>query len=332
MLRCDDMGANLRSCRAVSATRGTSRSTAASTGSAPTTIRAMATGCSCRSSARTSAGGTSGAHWTGSDHAPTAPISGPVFDGSGTGIVLRRTPDAAGIPRRVVLQRLAPEDDLRVSAPWDGALIQPEGGRWQVFARRRRRPGGCYLRRWARRVRSRHASVQTGRYRRRARRRALHQRMGRRIRRGVEGRAAGQRRSNLPVSWPDAPLTNWNTPSAASPAAWTIEELFDDLGSLLPVWSVDAQDELAWRGAAIKDELTARLREGGLTQAQETWALWTLGRIAPMDRSIDAWFADTGAALSPNARIQAIRSPRIASASSGGGEAARLCRRGAPGP
>ena len=24
-------------------------------------------------------------HWTGADHAPTAPISGPVFDGSGTG-------------------------------------------------------------------------------------------------------------------------------------------------------------------------------------------------------------------------------------------------------
>ena len=61
------------------------------------------------------------------------------------------------------------------------------------------------------------------------------------------------------------------------------------------------------RGAAIKDELTTRLREGGLPQARETWALWTLGRIAPMDRSIDTWLADTGAALSPNARIQAIR-------------------------
>ena len=73
------------------------------------------------------------------------------------------------------------------------------------------------------------------------------------------------------------------------------------------MWSIDAQDELVRRGAAIKDELTALLRQGGLSQAQETWALWALGRIAPMDRTIDAWFAGTGATLSPNARIQAIR-------------------------
>ena len=51
----------------------------------------------------------------------------------------------------------------------------------------------------------------------------------------------------------------------------------------------------------------AVLRRGGLTQAQETWALWALGRIAPADRSIDAWFADTGRTLSLNAKIQAIR-------------------------
>ena len=31
---------------------------------------------------------------------------------------------------------------------------------------------------------------------------------------------------------------------------WTIEELLDDLGSLLPVWSVDAQDELAARNGS----------------------------------------------------------------------------------
>ena len=63
------------------------------------------------------------------------------------------------------------------------------------------------------------------------------------------------------ISWPGAPPTNWDTPKRGKPVGqWTIEELFDDLGSLLPVWSVDAQDELVRRGAAIKDELTARLR------------------------------------------------------------------------
>ena len=110
------------------------------------------------------------------------------------------------------------------------------------------------------------------------------------------------------ISWPAAPATNWDTPKRRKPIGqWTIEELFDDLGSLLPVWSVDAQDELVRRGTAVKDELTARLRGKGLTQAQETWALWTLGRMALTDRNIDAWFADTGRHLSLNASIQAIR-------------------------
>jgi putative heme-binding domain-containing protein len=49
------------------------------------------------------------------------------------------------------------------------------------------------------------------------------------------------------------------------------------------------------------------LRQGGLLQSQETWAIWALGRIAPSDRTIDAWLAGTGATLSPNARLQAIR-------------------------
>jgi len=250
-------------------------------------------------------------HWTGSDHAPTAPISGPVFDGSGTGIVYYDAPQMPPAYRGVFFFNDWLRKTTFVYRPrWEGALIQPEGGRWQVFVAgggagravatygggRGTAPapasplfkpvdivvgpdGAVYISGWG----EEYGAV------------------------WKDGQQANEGRI-FRISWPDAPPTHWNTAKRGKPVAeWTIEELFDDLGSLLPVWSIDAQDELVRRGAAIKDELTARLRQGGLPQARETWALWTLGRIAPMDRGIDAWLAGTGGALSPNARIQAIR-------------------------
>ena len=55
------------------------------------------------------------------------------------------------------------------------------------------------------------------------------------------------------ISWPAAPPANWNTSKRGKPVAqWTFEELVEDLGSLLPVWSIDAQDELVRRGAAVE--------------------------------------------------------------------------------
>ena len=131
---------------------------------------------------------------------------------------------------------------------------------------------------------------------------------GGRIRRHLEGRRTGERRSHLPDFV--ARCAGDELGHAEAPQA---DRAMDDRrtarrsGSLLPVWSVDAQDELVRRGTAVKDGLTARLRGKGLTQAQETWALWTLGRMALTDRNIDAWFAETGRHLSLNASIQAIR-------------------------
>jgi putative heme-binding domain-containing protein len=53
--------------------------------------------------------------------------------------------------------------------------------------------------------------------------------------------------------------------------------------------------------------LTAALASKSLSTAQETWTIWTVGRLAPEDRSVDEWFANTGHTLSANARIQSIR-------------------------
>ena len=251
-------------------------------------------------------------HWTGSDHPPTAPISGPVFDGSGTGIVYYDSPQMPPAYRGVFFFNDWLRKTTFVYRPrWEGALIQPEGGRWQVFAGGggagravanygSARPGGApapatplfkpvdivvgpdgalYISGWG----EEYGAV------------------------WKDGQQVNEGRI-FRISWPDAPESKWNTAKRGKPVAeWTIQELFDDLGSLLPVWSIDAQDELVRRGAPIKEELTSRLRQKGLSQAQETWALWTLGRVAPTDRSVDAWVTDTGATLSPNARIQAIR-------------------------
>jgi putative membrane-bound dehydrogenase-like protein len=251
-------------------------------------------------------------HWTGRDHAPTAPVSGPVFDGSGTGILYYDAPQMPAAYRGVWFFNDWLRKTTFVYRPrWEGALIQPEGDRWQAFAigggagravayygaaRESTEPslasplfkpvdivtgpdGALYISGWG----EDYGAV------------------------WKNGEQANEGRI-FRISWPAAPVNHWDTPKRGKPVGeWTFGELVEDLGSLLPVWSIDAQDELVRRGAAIKGELTAMLRRGGLPQAQETWALWALGRMAPTDRSIDAWFAETGRTLSFNAKLQAIR-------------------------
>ena len=79
--------------RAVFAIRGTSLWIAASTGWAPITTKAKAIASSCRSMARTSVGIILGAsHWSPVPHAPTIPVGGPLFQGSGTGVIFCMSP------------------------------------------------------------------------------------------------------------------------------------------------------------------------------------------------------------------------------------------------
>ena len=251
-------------------------------------------------------------HWTGRDHPPTAPISGPVFDGSGTGILYYDAPQMPPAYRGVWFFNDWLRKTTFVYRPgWDGALIQPEGGRWQPFA-----TGGGAGRAVANYGGGRDtapAAVPTPLFRPvdivAGPDGALYI-SGWGEEYGVvwkDGEQANEGRI-FRISWPGAPAPRWDGPKRRNPVAqWTFEELIEDLGSLLPVWSIDAQDELVRRGPAVKDGLTALLQRGGLPQAKETWTLWTLGRIAPQDRGIDRWLAETGRTLSLNARIQTIR-------------------------
>lgn len=250
-------------------------------------------------------------HWTGSEQGSTAPVSGPVFDGSSTGVVYYDAPQMPPAYRGVWFFNDWLRKSTFVYRPrWDGALLQPAGGRWQPFA-----SGGGAGRAVANYGR-RESGVP-------AVASPLYQPVdivigpdGALYVSGwgeeldavwKDGKQANEGRI-FRISWPGAPATNWDTPKRGKPLAqWTFDELIEDLGSLLPVWSIDAQDELVRRGVAVKEQLTALLGRSGLRQAQETWALWALGRIAPTDRTIDTWFAETGRTLSLNASLQAIR-------------------------
>jgi len=240
-------------------------------------------------------------HWTGEDHLPTAPVSGPVFHGSGTGIIYYTHPHFPSKYRNVFFMNDWANGTYIYRPVWDGPLMQPQGGRWESFATRGSgemvyRPtdmecgpdGAIYICGWG------------GDYH---------------YNRDEEG------------SWmfrvthtgrPAATNAEWNPPHRRAPqAAWNLDQLLADLGSdALSVWRVNAQDELVRRGSAVRERLIKAVDTGSLDQGQQTWALWALGRMASEDKRIDAFFEQLASvpktsALAPqtslNLRIQALR-------------------------
>jgi len=234
------------------------------------------------------------AHWSTEPHAPSAPVSGPLFEGSGTGIVFG---DSAKFPdefRGVYFINDWLNKTTFVWRPrWDGALLRPQNGNWEPFV-----VGGQSL--------YRPTDLEVGPDG------AL----------WILGWSSG-----YGAEWNDGELTNEGriyrvsaTSTARSTQAvnpeprtlkqFAVAELVDRFRGPLPVWRIDAQDELVRRGVAILPELLAEVRGGQLTEMQETWALWTLGRLPVNEASIDQYFADLLSADSTanlNQQIQAIR-------------------------
>lgn len=237
------------------------------------------------------------AHWTGEGHLPTVPVSGPLFDGSGTGIVYYDAPQFPESFRHLFFINDWLRKTMFAYRPrWDGALRQPEGGAWQPFVvggKSLFRPtdlevgpdGALWCLGWS-----------TG--------------YGAEFKDGQlvsEGRV-------FHISWKGERQAKAAAPLQAAKRSrplgqWTAVELIEDFNGPLPVWRCDAQEELVRRGAEAKAELLAALASGKLSEAQETWTAWTLGRIAPEDASIETFFAekagDEQATL--NLRLQAIR-------------------------
>ena len=107
----------------------------------------------------------------------------------------------------------------------------------------------------------------------------------------------------------DAPLiprSAWMPAKRSKPIAnWSFAELLADMGHQIPVWRVDAQDEMIRRGAAIRGDLMKALNGSDLSESQATWCMWTLARID--GKKADTLIAYAKDAKDVNVRIQATR-------------------------
>ncbi|MBL9202492.1 MAG: c-type cytochrome [Opitutaceae bacterium] len=225
-------------------------------------------------------------HWTGASHLPTVPISGPVFTGSGTGVVFSDTPGWPAAQRGVwFINDFLHRTTYLYRPRWDGALIQPAGGKWEPFLR----AGDALFNPVDIELAPDGSLLITG----------WGKSLGAEFRDGQqtnEGRLFRVR----PAGFVPAP------PAHAPSATSAISQLIPTLASPVPAIRSAAADELLRRGPAARRDLTALLAQRNLPTAQETWALWTLGRFALNEAALDAWFATTGAALSANARLQSL--------------------------
>ena len=244
-------------------------------------------------------------HWSAASHLPTAPVSGPLFEGSGTGVVFGDSPQFPPEYRGVYFINDWLRKTTFVWRPhWDGALMRPRDGDWEPFI-----VGGDSL--------FRPTDIEFGPDG------ALWV-LGWSSGYGAEwkdGQLTNEGRI-FRITWKEAPpitatagsgiRQNSLSPSQGILANSTTSQLIGDFSSPLSVRRIDAQDELVRRGAPIRDALIETLQSGRLTKIQETWTAWALGRIAVDDTSIDQFFAQlsTGGSktkASLNLRIQAVR-------------------------
>jgi putative membrane-bound dehydrogenase-like protein len=234
-----------------------------------------------------------GAHWSDQQHLPTAPISGPLFEGSGTGLVFGRSPQFPPEYRKVFfINDWLSKTTFAWKPAWDGALVRPAGGQWQPFIE-----GGTAL--------YRPTDIEFGPD-------GALWILGWSSGYGAEyedGKVISQGRV-FRVTWDRAPQANQNNRPGKPLADWTIAELVREFVDLLPVRRIDAQDELVRRGHGVIEPLVSLLNEGALSEDQETWCLWTLGRQPLQDGRVNEFIAErlrNPSTASLNQRLQAIR-------------------------
>ena len=259
--------------------------------------------------------------WTGERTLASVPASGPIAEGSGTGIVFNDAPAFPETHRNVFYRA----DWLRGTVEifrreWRGALLMPAGGRVEPFVslgdkKPLFRPtgmavgpdGAIWIGGWGSTYGWNGDTTE-----------------GRVFRIAAEGGP----------SLADAVAKLAARPAVEKrPAA----EFADDFESPIVAMRVAAQDELLRRASSGNSEAAAARREIASfataaihaqgSQARQTWLLWTLGRIAADDAAGDAFFTrlveSKDADSSETNRIQAVRilAHRVAGRS---GEARRL--------
>ena len=217
--------------------------------------------------------------WKGVNHLPTIPISMPLYEGSGAGVIHYNATHFPAEYRGAFFVNDWMRREVYLFKPeWDGALRQNEGGGSpSVFAHAeggRSLPassgrvfeptdievgpdGALYILSWG------HAyggTIKDGKQ--------------------IDAGRVYRIRYTDPQSSTGTPARQPPGISVASRARVPdLQSLFADLGSSVPAWRVDAQNEFLRR----RDESVVFLKKalgGELTKAQQTWGLWTLGRLS----------------------------------------------------
>ncbi|MDA0658378.1 MAG: PmoA family protein [Planctomycetota bacterium] len=238
--------------------------------------------------------------WFGADHLPTVPASAPLFEGSGTGVLFYT---GTQFPRH--LQNVFFVNDWGsrrtnvFRSTWSGALRVPlnESAPFEEFAvehgRSLFRPtdiemgpdGAIYIASWGNETNvvwqpGQENKVQVN-----------------------EGRIYKVWYQGNPLP----PRTEWfGANRTLPPANWTLDQLIQDLGpKALPVWRINAQNELVRRGDAVRQPIMDALHSDQLPKIQQTWLVWTLGRL-PHARAELVQLAMDGKPERVNLRVQAL--------------------------
>lgn len=211
--------------------------------------------------------------WKGIDHLPTVPISMPLYEGSGAGLIHYHAKHFPAEYRNVFFVNDWMRREIYLFRPeWQGAFVRHQGGEFpSVFVRAdggRSLPsssgrvfeptdievgpdGALYVLSWG------HAYGATMK--------------------GEEQIDAGR---VYRIRHAASELIDWKTFDRSLPLAdRSLDQLFADFSSSIPGWRVDAQNELLRRGDQAVTYLSKRLR-GPVTKAEQTWGLWTLGRLS----------------------------------------------------
>lgn len=228
--------------------------------------------------------------WTGEKEPQVAPASGPVFQGSGTGVVFADSPLFPKEYRGIwIINDWLRKTTFVYRPKWNGALITPEGGEWQPFISGKDalyRPtdmefgadGALYVLGWGREY--------GGTF-------------------GPDGSQTNDGRIFRITPRGAAPLSSRLKLSVNQAS---IEALLGDLDAIIPARRIDAADELARRGEPAKQALFELLGQPDLPEMKQTWAVWTLYRAASNDAQVQSWLiAQAKSANSLNLRMQAVR-------------------------
>jgi hypothetical protein len=247
--------------------------------------------------------------WKGDDHLPSAPSSGPLFEGSGTGAVFLNHPDWPRDLQGVFLINDWLNRETLVFRPeWQGASLRSKDLKLEVLAHadggrtmdrsagRSFDPvdmelgpdGALYVSSWGREY---GAVYEKGEWKN-------------------EGRIYRIAPRSSATSWQEA-QENFLTGLTGKSEQIRTQDLVAALGSPFHPWRVEAQNELVRRGREVSGALKEALARLDLKNDQRsvTWILWTLGRIDVKDREADRYFlrAVNRQQAPLNYRVQAVR-------------------------